>query len=162
MNPSLPIRPSLWYCLLSVPFFLVGTGVFLYALITGLTGLTDSLTQVVVPGEAELALQSGRTYTVFLEQESVVDGEIYSTTEPVAGLGCRLTSIPGGGELGVRRAGANTTYSVGGRSGKSVLEFSVPADGAYGFSCDYGGRAGRSPWWRSAPVSAAVSSGPYS
>jgi hypothetical protein len=44
-----------------VPFLLAGGGFFVYTIFHGLTHLTDSLTQVVVPGKAELHLKSGKT-----------------------------------------------------------------------------------------------------
>jgi hypothetical protein len=138
MNGTPQIRPSLWYCLLGVPFLLAGGGIFVYTLVHGLMHVTDSLTQVVVPGKAELDLKHGQTYTVFLEEHSVVRGRVYSTAESVAGLECRVRSIPKGNAVAVAQSTANTTYDVGGRSGRSVLEFSIQEDGNYEFACDYG------------------------
>jgi hypothetical protein len=123
-----------------LPFLLLGMGLFGYTLFHGITHATDSLTQVVVPGTAELALHRG-TYTVFLEEESEVNGKIYSTTQPVDGLACRVISAQNGSAIAVRRANNSTTYSVGGRSGHSVLEFPINQDGNYTFTCDYGENA---------------------
>ena len=78
-------RTSLWNCLFGVPFLLVGVGFFTYTLIHGLAHVTDSLTQVIVPGRGLLELKAGPTYTVFSEQQSVVNGKIYSTTESISG-----------------------------------------------------------------------------
>jgi len=141
VNGTSQIRPSLWYCLLGAPFLLAGGAVFVYTLVHGLMHLTDSLTQVVVPGKAELSLKRGRTYTVFLEEHSVVHGKVYSTTEAIGGLGCRVNSIPDGNAVRIAQSSANTTYDVGGRSGHSVLEFTIPQDGNYEFACDYGGKS---------------------
>jgi hypothetical protein len=117
---------------------LAGGGFGASTLIHGIRHLTDSLVQVVVPGEAELNLKGGLTYTIFLEEQSVVNGKVYSTTESISGLGCRVSSIPGGNAVRLERPGANTTYTVGARSGHSVLEFSIREDGNYKFACDYG------------------------
>jgi hypothetical protein len=136
------IRLSLWSCLWAAPFFLVACGLFAYALIVGFSHLTDSLTQVVVPGKASLNLQHGRTYQVFLEDQSVVNGEIYSSNQPVEGLVCRVNSVQDGSEVALRSSSSNTSYSVNGRSGHSVLEFLIQKDGEYDFACDYGQRAG--------------------
>jgi hypothetical protein len=57
--PQPTARPSLWYCLLGVPFLVGGVGFFLYTLFHELVHMTDSLTQVVVPGRAELSLKGG-------------------------------------------------------------------------------------------------------
>jgi hypothetical protein len=132
-----PIRPSLWHCLWGAPFLLVGIGLFAYALIHGITHATDSLTQVVVPGGAQLALKPG-SYTVFLEEQSVVNGRVYSTTQSVAGLTCQVRSLQNGSAIPLSQATVNTTYTVNGRSGHSVLEFPIQTGGSYNFSCDYG------------------------
>lgn len=129
---------SVWRILWGMPFFLIGGGGFVYLLFHGITHVTDSLTQIVVPGSAQLRLQGGQTYTVFLEDESVVNGKIYSTTESINGLTCQIVSVQKGTSLAIGKPSANASYSVGGRSGHSVLEFPVPDDGQYLFSCSYG------------------------
>jgi len=113
---------------------------FVYILFHGLTHATDSLVQVVVPGATQLQLHRG-LYTVFLEEESVVNGKIYSTTQSVDGLVCQVNFSQTGSPVAVRRPGMSTTYSVGGRSGHSVLEFPIQEDGKYAFSCGYGENA---------------------
>jgi hypothetical protein len=140
MDQPRRLRPSLWHCLWGAPLLLAGIGLFVYILFHGITHATDSLTQVVVPGTAELQLQRG-LYTVFLEEESVVNGKVYSTTQPVDGLACHVSSIQNGSAIAVSRPGMNTTYSVGGRSGHSVLEFSIQQNGRYRFACGYGENA---------------------
>ena len=131
------LRPSLWHCLWAVPFFVIGIGFFGYILFHGITHATDSLTQIVVPGRTELNLQRGQ-YSVFLEEQSMVNGKIYSTTESIAGLECRVTSVQSGSAVPIEKASMNTTYSVNGRSGHSVLEFPIQQDGRYAFGCDFG------------------------
>ena len=103
----------------------------------GLTHATDSLTQIVAPGRAELDLQPGR-YTVFLEEQSTVNGTIYSTTQSVSGLACRASSVQNGSTVAMQKPTMSTSYSVGGRSGHSVLEFSIQQAGKYAVACDYG------------------------
>ena len=137
MDQPTQLRPSWWHCLWGLPLLLAGMGVFGYTLFQGITHATDSLTQVVVPGTAELRLHRGR-YTVFLEEDSVVNGKIYSATQPVDGLTCSVTSTQNGSAIAVRQPSMSTTYSVGGRSGHSVLEFPIEQDGNYRFACDYG------------------------
>jgi hypothetical protein len=137
MNEAQRIRPSLWYLSIGVALILAGIGLFVYFLFEGIGHITDSLTQVVVPGKAELTLNTPGTYTIFLEEQSVVDGQIYSTTEAVNGLKCTVTSQPGEQEITLTRPSASTTYNVGGRSGRSVLQFHIEESGQYELACDY-------------------------
>ena len=136
MDQTIRIRPSWWHCLWGLPFALIGGGFFVYTLFHGLTHVTDSLTQIVVPGSKELNLQQGR-YSVFLEEESVVDGKVYSTTQSIDGLTCRVRSVQNGSSVAIENASMSTSYSVEGRSGHSVLEFSIQQSGQYTFACDY-------------------------
>lgn len=138
MNQKTRIRPSLLHCLWGLPFFLIGGGFFFYTIFHGITHVTDSLTQVVVPGRAELSLKRDHGYTVFLEEQSVVNGKIYSTAQSIQGLACVVTSVQTGATIPVRKSGATVSYEVNGRSGHSVLKFRIPEDGKYLFRCDYG------------------------
>jgi hypothetical protein len=137
VNKPVTIGPSAWYYSLAVPFLLLGIGFFIYTLLHGILRITDSLTQVVVPGETTLALKHGARYTVFYEQQSVINGRIYSTNEPLSGLKCDVTSVSHGEAIPLRQPSMSTTYDVGGRSGKSVLEFSIAQDGQYRLVCGY-------------------------
>jgi hypothetical protein len=133
------IRPSGWYGLLAVPFLLGGISIFIYGLVYGISHVTDSLTQVAVPGESRLELKRGQSYTVFLERQSVVNGKIYSTTDSVSRLECNLVTVSGVQKIEMRPATMSTNYDVGGRSGHSMFEFRVPNDGVYDFACGYRG-----------------------
>jgi hypothetical protein len=120
-----------------VPFFFIGGTIFFYTTFHGIMHLTDSLTQVVVPGSAELNLQRGR-YSVFLEEESVANGKIYSTTQSIDGLVCHVSSAENGTVIALEKSSASVSYSVNGRSGHSVLEFPIQQAGRYTFACAYG------------------------
>jgi hypothetical protein len=120
-----------------VPFFLVGGGSFVYTIFHGVMHTTDSLTQIVVPGSTELDLRPGQ-YSVFLEEQSVVNGKVYSTTQSIDGLACHVSSVLSGAAIAIRKASMSTSYSVNGRSGHSVLEFPIQQPGRYRFACDYG------------------------
>jgi hypothetical protein len=131
------VRPSLWYCVLGVAAMLAGLGLFVHTLVRGILHITDDLTQIVVPGEKDLTLMPELKYTIFLETESVVDGRIYSTTESLSELTCVVTSQTSGNKIVPRRSTMNTTYTVGGRKGRSVLEFVTEEAGVYRIACDY-------------------------
>lgn len=137
MTQGPEIRPSWWYASIGVALALAGNGLFAYFLVHGIFHLTDSLTQVVVPGDAELSLSTPATYTIFLEEQSVVDGRIYSTKQSIAGLNCSVTMLPGSQQIPLQRPAISTTYNVGGRSGRSVLEFPVKVPGQCKLVCNY-------------------------
>lgn len=134
------IKPSGSYYGLAVLVFIVGLGAagFLgYSFYTTLTGMTDSLVQVVVPGSRALTLSQTGTYTVFYERQSVVGNKVYSTGESLSGLRCSLVSRATGSEIPLSRSAANLNYTVGGRAGTSVLEFTITQPGTYEFSAAY-------------------------
>lgn len=137
MNEQPPIHPPVSYYWFAAPFVVLGMGLFLYTLIHGIFHITDSLTQVVVPGSVELTFKKGATYTVFLEEESVVNGKIYLTRGAVGGLTCNAKSSATGEAVDIWRAQSSVKYDVAGRSGRSVLSFAVPEDGDYQFACQY-------------------------
>ncbi len=137
MNELTPVHPPMSYYWFSVPCIVFGMGLFLYTLMHGIFHLTDSLTQVVVPGSVELTFKKGLTYTVFLEEESVVNGKIFLTRGAVGGLTCNVKSGATGEAVDIWPAQSSVKYDVGRRSGRSVLSFTVPEDGGYGFACQY-------------------------
>ena len=141
-GPPIPspmdVKPSWWYASIGVLLALSGVGLFAYFLVTGIAHLTDSLTQVVVPGHTDLRLTQTGTYTIFLEENSVVSGRIYSVSESVDGLRCAINkqgrdeqSIP------VQPSRGTIHYSVNQRSGRSLWQFVVTESGSYTFACGY-------------------------
>ena len=137
MSEAVPIRPSTLYYWLAVPIFLVGIGLSIYEISHGLMHVADSLTRVVVPGQTTLNLERGKSYTVFYESHTTVNGKLYSTHQSVSGLECHVKSVNGGEEAVISPTSNPTQYKIGGRSGRSILEFSAPRDGPYDFSCAY-------------------------
>jgi len=137
MSESPQVRPTRWLYAPAAILMAAGLGFFGYTLWHGISHVTDGLVQVVVPGDAELSLKHDQLYTVFLELQSVVNGKIYSG-DAVNGLECKVKSIADEAAIPMRHAVTSTSYDLRGRSGRSVLEFHVPADGSYRFSCGYG------------------------
>jgi hypothetical protein len=137
MPEATPIRPSAWYYWLVVPLFFGGIGLFIYETSHGLVRVTDSLSRVVVPGQARLNLERGKSYTVFYESHTTVDGKLYSTRQSVRALECHVKSLDDGEEAAISPSSNPTQYRLGGRSGHSILEFSAPRDGQFDFSCAY-------------------------
>lgn len=90
----------------------------------------------VVPGVHSMDLKTGRTYTVYHEYRSEVDGRIFSNQESVGGMLCGLTAMDGS-QVPLRKPGVNENYQLNGRAGRAVFEFEVAADGRYTLACDY-------------------------
>jgi hypothetical protein len=131
------IRPSWWHCLWIVPLASVGFGLFTYFLWTGIKQATSSLTQIVVPGEKDVAFATPGRYTIFLEKESVVDGCIYSASGGISGLKCTVESKSDSEKLPLRNPSTNVTYTLPGRSGRSVLQFNATKSATYTVGCSY-------------------------
>jgi len=49
-------------------------------------------------------------------------------------VNCEVHSLPNGETIKVNRPSVTTTYEYFGRSGRSILEFSIPRDGNYMFA----------------------------
>jgi hypothetical protein len=133
-------KPSnVWYYVLAVVFAGIGVAGFGLILWNGLSHLTGALTQVVVPGHIDLALRAPGTYTVFYESESVLNGHSYSTPESVSmsDLTCSVTSRESDEYILLQKPSASVTYTLGGRSGKSVLQFHTSKAGHFRLSCRY-------------------------
>jgi hypothetical protein len=100
----------------------------------------DNLTQVVVPGSAEVTFAESGAYAVYYEYRSVVDGVVYANSETPPALSCTLTSRATGAEVGVVPDYVKTnTYSTKDRERVGVLIRSITINepGAYTFSCRY-------------------------
>ncbi|HVH79707.1 MAG TPA: hypothetical protein VM782_09980 [Stellaceae bacterium] len=97
--------------------------------------LGNVLTRFVVPGTAEVNLNETGTYTIFHETESVIDGKIYSAAN-LGGLQVTVTG-PDGKLVGLVTPNVNTTYTIGGHSGKSVLAFTIIVPGKYWIAGSY-------------------------
>lgn len=131
------IRPSRWYYGLAGLIFVGGWVAFGLLLFKNLSGLSEKLQQVVVPGSVELSLTKPGKYTIYYEHESVVGNRVYSTGESVSGLECTVVSKASGTAIPVSRSTVSSTYSIGGRSGRSFLDFRIDTPGIYQLSANY-------------------------
>ncbi|MFO8058094.1 MAG: hypothetical protein R6V10_12425 [bacterium] len=131
-----PQKPGLWPLIPGGLIILIGIGGFVFFLFSSITGITDSLTQVLVPGEKRLTLTESGNYTVFIEHKSVYQGRVY-TAGGSSGLQLTVTAEDTGRELEVKPAASSATYNVGGRSGSAVWSFRVDRPGDYIISADY-------------------------
>ena len=134
---SKEIRPGRGFYGLAVVVVVAGFGLFGVTLWKGLSGMGSKLQQVVAPGKAEITLSEPGDYTIFYEHQSVVGNRVYSTGDSVPGLECMLVSKSSASPVELRRSGVDSTYSFGGRSGKSVFDFHIDHPGVYEFSSGY-------------------------
>jgi len=135
---EIKVKPSGWYYVLAGMVLAGGIVGFVLLLLSGLTGLSDALTQIVVPGQHELTLKEAGDHTVFHEYQSVVGSKVYSMEKGgVSGLRCTLRSKVTGREIQLSPSSVNSTYSFGSRSGASIFDFSIDSPGDYLFSAQY-------------------------
>lgn len=132
-----PIKPGRWYYLLAALVLCAGVAVFVFVLLRGIGGITDKLTQMEAPGTSEMNFTETGTYTIFYEPETVFDGKVYSTGGNLRGLWCNVVSKETGTPAPIGQPTARTTYTVGNRSGVSLLQFEIDRPGRYQVSAIY-------------------------
>lgn len=132
-----PIRPSRWYYLLSLLVIGCGVAIFFLILFKGLSGIPAKLTQMEAPGTSEMTFAEPGTYTIFYEHRSVVEGRVYDTGGNLSGLRCTVVSGETGAPVSVVQASGRTSYALGNRAGRSILEFSIDRPGLYQVSATY-------------------------
>ena len=130
------IKPSRWFYVLAVLVVVIGFAIFGLLLFKNLSGITDSLIQVVVPGKTDITLPEAGKYTIFYEYQSVVGNKVYKT-EKISGLQCALTSQETGAEIALSAPSGSSTYTLGGRAGRSIWVFSIDKPGNYQISAWY-------------------------
>jgi hypothetical protein len=133
------VGPGRWYYGLAAAVFVAGCVYFGVYLWQNISRIGENLTQVVVPGKSQLTLSKPGKYTIFYEHRSVVDNKVYSTSRDLSGLECSLVSMSTGAEIALSPATMNSSYSMGSRSGVSVLDFQIESAGTYELSAQYSG-----------------------
>ena len=145
------IRPSRWYYGVAVLVFVFGclAATMITILGTrGLPGLTEieeahdlsRMTQVVIPGTAEVMFSEPGAYAVYYEYRSVLDGVEYAGGKTPPALICSLTSNATAAEVPVVPDFVETNrYSTGkgGRVGVLAMSLTINDPGTYTFSCRY-------------------------
>jgi hypothetical protein len=137
------IRQDVWRYFLAVMIVIAGFGFFTYYIINGISDVGSDTVQVVVPGGADLDLSKVGEYTVFYESRSFANGKFYSTGEQINGLQIRVVENATGRILAVYPPSANFRYSLGSRTGQSVMAFQVDRPGVYRINASYA--SGRGP-----------------
>jgi hypothetical protein len=100
----------------------------------------DNLTQVVVPGSADITFTKPGAYAVYYEYHSVVNGVKYETGKQPPSLECNLTSKKTGAKVtAVPDFVESNTYGSKDQDRVGVLIMSITIDdpGIYTFACQY-------------------------
>ena len=121
------------------------TSAFVYSEFPNLPGALEmidihKMTQVIVPGSADVTFPKEGAYAVYYEFRSIVDGVQYSTSRTPPDLVCSLISTITGKKVGVSPEYIQgNTYSTKDdkRVGVHILSISMPDPGTYTFSCHY-------------------------
>jgi hypothetical protein len=107
------------------------------SMISGIGGLGGDLQQVVVPGNIDLSLSQIGEYTIFYENQSVVNGRVYLTNEGIPGLQIKVKNKTIGQDVATYSHEGSMSYSFGSRFGRSVLAFNIDRPGIYELSAGY-------------------------
>lgn len=134
---SSDLEPGRWYYGLAALIAVAGIALAITSMISGIGSMGDDLQQIVVPGSGDLLLSEIGEYIIFYENQTVVNGKIYSTNEDVPGLQVEVKNKTTGREVSIYSPQGSSSYSFGGRSGRSVLAFSIDQPGIYELSAGY-------------------------
>ena len=145
------VKPTRWYYVLAILIPIaacLGTAVAVVPAVPELPGALKAaglhnLTQVVVPGSAEVTFPKAGEYAVYYEYRSSVDGVRYDGPERLASMDCRLTSQATGAHVALARSDMERhKYEMEERAGVHMHSISIDQPGVYEFSCQYAdGRA---------------------
>ncbi len=135
---SIPdVQPSKLYYGLAVLIIILGFFLFAWSLFSGISQMESSLVQFAAPGSAELDLAEPGEYTIFYENRTYFQGKSYITNELISGLQVAVVEKSTGRNLAVHSASGSFTYSLGSRSGRSIMAFDVEQPGIYQINATY-------------------------
>jgi hypothetical protein len=141
-------KPTRWLYVLAglLPVLAcLGTALVVYQEVPKLPGALEktgiqNLTQVVVPGAAEIYFPKAGAYAVYHEYRSEFEGERYFRDRLPPGLTCRLESQATGREVALAAShveGNIYTTRYRERVGRMIRTISIDRPGLYQFSCRY-------------------------
>jgi hypothetical protein len=136
------VSPNIWYYGLAVLIIFIGFAAFAGSIYAGITDAESSLLQITAPGGANLFLSEPGEYIIFYENNSFMNGKFYSTSEQIPGMEILVREKATGLDLATYPAKSSFTYSLGSRSGRSIMAFEAPRAGIYQINASYSGSAG--------------------
>ncbi len=123
----------------------LGTAFVIYQKVPKLPGALEktgihNLTQVVVPGSADIYFPNAGAYAVYYEYRSALDGVSYIRDPALPSLDCRLNPKATGAEVYLASPDAKgDIYATQNqeRVGRLMSSISIDKPGSYVFSCEY-------------------------
>jgi len=115
---------------------LAGLTGFVYYLVSGLTGMADDLIRITAPGVHEIKLDQPGSYTIFFELSENINKSGKTDYQDLNGLSVRLETFSGLA-IPVGPASGESTYSIRGRHGFSVMSFHIDQPGRYRFIASF-------------------------
>ncbi|MFO7899102.1 MAG: hypothetical protein R6V58_08585, partial [Planctomycetota bacterium] len=106
-------KPNRIHYLIGAIIILVGMFIAARSIYKNIAGISNSLTRVVVPGQAEIELEEAGKYTIFHEYKTTIDGSVYWSKQDLTGLRCRLLSKATGEEIPLRLPAGETIGGIG-------------------------------------------------
>jgi hypothetical protein len=126
-----------WYYGLAALIAVAGIAISISSMVSGFGSLGSDLQQVVVPGNSDLSLSQIGEYTIFYENQTVINGRVYFTDEDIPGLQIEVKNKTTGQEVATYPPEGSMSYSFGSRFGRSVLAFNIDRPGIYELSAGY-------------------------
>jgi hypothetical protein len=130
-------RPGGWWYAVAGAVFLAGVAAFVWLLLSGITGAQKGFQRGVAPGQIQLQLDTPGTYVIFYEFQSVMDGKVYSTADALPPLSVSVAARDSGATVAVAEPTMSQNYSLGSRSGRSILAFEAGQPGTYILTAAY-------------------------
>ena len=116
---------------------LIGTiAGFAFILISGIMGMLKGSQQVLVPGSAQITIAKPGDYQIAHEYHSVYKNTVMNTPEEIPNLTVSLKRDDTGAEVPLKPASGGT-YSMGGREGVGLFDFTAPIAGSYTIEAHY-------------------------
>jgi hypothetical protein len=148
MSESTTLKPSRWFYVLAflIPIFACAiTSLWVYGVIPELPGALDTLaidnlTQVTVPGSAEIHFPKAGAYAVYYENRVVIEGVRYYRDGYPPTINCQLNSKFSGKTIHLTNNHVNgVMYETEDqkRVGYMIKAFSIEDPGIHTFSCGY-------------------------
>lgn len=135
MNDTERVRPSSGYYFLAAAFALGGIALMIVSFISGVYRIRQATVRSDIPGQMDLELKQGETYTVFVEQPNLATTANFSVSVAPRSVKCQVNAVPSGEPVLAQPQTGSSTYTYGTRRGMSVMEFVVPKDGTYMVAC---------------------------
>lgn len=115
--------------------------IFGWTVFSAISEIGDDFVQMTAPGTKDFDLSEVGEYTIFYENLSVVGGRLYSTGDAVpSGLEIEVVDVSSGEKVDLSSPKGSSSYSFGGRSGRSIAAFAIGHPGTYRMTAWYSQR----------------------